>query len=375
MSSQPRLSVLMITYNHEAYIEQAVRSALMQQAGFNYEIVIGEDCSTDGTREILHRLDSEYPGRIRLLCREANRGMMPNFMETYAACRGEYIALLEGDDYWTDPCKLARQVAFLDEHAHFVGCAHIVRQLSERADYGLFPDPWPAEITLDHLLAENRFATCSVVFRRCVGSLPDWFQHCTIGDWPLHILHAAHGPFKVFPDAMGVYRIHQGGIWSPSSRVWRLRQAIGLYRYLNNVFPDRRGLLDRCKLRWQYELGHEFVNRNELTDARNMVRAMFPLLGQVGFIGMVQFVDLCFRVVCPPLYGFLARPPTVDNTGPILPSQARKLAEHQAVRCAMRSKPRLARFPAVAEELLTGRYARFGLGPLGIFSAAADLLL
>ncbi len=374
MNSRPRVSVLTVTYNQERYIEQTVHSALMQNTDFDYEIVIGEDCSTDRTRDILLRLEAEHPSRLRLLLRNRNLGGL-NFRETFSACTGEYIAWLDGDDYWTDPCKLARQVAFLDEHPQFAGCAHVVRQLGEHADHGLFPNPCPAEFTFDELLAENRFATCSVMYRRRLDSFPSWFQHCTMGDWPLHILHAVHGPFKVFPEVMGVYRIHEGGVWSLARRTWRLRQSIDLYRHLCVQFPEHRRLLDRCKFRWQYELGHELTSQKDLRAARDVVRAMFPVLGRVGLVGMAQFLDLSFRVLCPPLYGFLARPPTAENAVPTLPGAARRQAIHQAARVAMRSKSRLARVPAVAGELLAGRYARFGLGPLGIFSAAADLLL
>src|SRR3954451_17918743 len=98
-----KVSALIITYNQEKFIEQAVRSALMQKVNFPYEIVIGEDCSTDGTRDIVRRLAEENPGRIRAILREKNLGMHLNHRATHAACTGQYLAILEGDDYWTDP--------------------------------------------------------------------------------------------------------------------------------------------------------------------------------------------------------------------------------------------------------------------------------
>lgn len=107
-----KVSVLMITYNHEKFIAQAIDSILMQQVNFDYEIVIGEDCSTDGTRAIVIQYQKEYPDKIRLLLPEENLGMHKNFVQTFRACQGEYIALLEGDDYWTSPRKLQKQVDF-----------------------------------------------------------------------------------------------------------------------------------------------------------------------------------------------------------------------------------------------------------------------
>src|SRR5204862_6731871 len=97
----PKVSVCMITFNHEKYIEQAVESVMMQETDFDYELVVGEDCSTDSTRDILERLMERYPERIRLNLHAENKGMLRNFEHTLKSYRGEYIAILEGDDYWT----------------------------------------------------------------------------------------------------------------------------------------------------------------------------------------------------------------------------------------------------------------------------------
>src|SRR5438132_1821213 len=101
-----KLSVMMITYNHERFIAQALDSILAQRVNFDYEIVIGEDCSTDGTRDILMDFHRRYPDRIVLLLRDHNLGVMRNFEATLGACRGRYLALLEVDDYWTSENKL-----------------------------------------------------------------------------------------------------------------------------------------------------------------------------------------------------------------------------------------------------------------------------
>jgi len=373
MTAAPKLSVLMITYNHEAYVEQAVRSALMQETDFEYEIVIGDDCSTDRTGEILLRLAADNPFRVRLLSRDRNLGMMANFADTYRACRGQYLALLEGDDYWTDPRKLARQVAFLDDHPGYAGCAHVVRQLGDRADYGPFPTACPNDITFEHLLAENRFATCSVVYRRRLASLPVWFRDCAMGDWPLHIVHAAYGPFRVFREVMGVYRIHEGGVWSPTGRAWRLRHAVALYRHLQAEFPEHGSWLDRYRFRWEYELGHELAARNDWPAARAVVRAMLPRAYRTGLGGAAQFLDVGLHVLTPPCYRFLSPPGRPAPTGPV-EAVGLDQAEHLAARAAIRSGPRRARVSAIAREVLAGRYARFGLGPFGALSVAADLL-
>ncbi len=120
-----KLSVLFITYNHEDYIRQALDSVLMQKCSFEFEIVVGEDCSTDSTRDILREYDRKYPGRFNLLFREKNFGRPTmNVYDTGMHCTGDYIAFLEGDDYWTDENKLQKQVDFLDRHPMHMGCTH-----------------------------------------------------------------------------------------------------------------------------------------------------------------------------------------------------------------------------------------------------------
>ena len=121
-NSQLLVSVAVITYNHEKYIRQALDSILMQQTVFDFEIVIGEDCSTDNTREIIQSYQIKYPERIKLVTSESNVGPMPNVVRTYKACRGKYIAVLEGDDYWIDPLKLEKQVDLLEANPEFSMC-------------------------------------------------------------------------------------------------------------------------------------------------------------------------------------------------------------------------------------------------------------
>ncbi len=126
------VSVVFITYNHEKYVEKALRSVLEQETDFDFEVVVGEDCSTDRTREIVSSVAAEYPGRVNLLFREKNLGRpTKNVYETTMACKGEFIAYLEGDDYWTDKKKLQKQVDFLRAHPEYIGVTHKSRIIDE----------------------------------------------------------------------------------------------------------------------------------------------------------------------------------------------------------------------------------------------------
>lgn len=121
------LDVLVFTYNHEKYIAQALDSILMQDADFSYHIIIGEDCSTDETREVVLRYYHQYPDKITLVLWEHNVGVDINSFVLYKLIKSKYVALLEGDDYWTDSLKLKKQVSFLEENGDFIGTGHNVR--------------------------------------------------------------------------------------------------------------------------------------------------------------------------------------------------------------------------------------------------------
>lgn len=110
------VSVIIITYNQENYIEQAVKGVLMQEGDFDVELIIGEDFSTDSTRAICLRLQEEYPNKIRLLLQKSNQGLFKNYLSSLALAKGEFIAQLAGDDYWTDPLKLAKQLDVLKKN-------------------------------------------------------------------------------------------------------------------------------------------------------------------------------------------------------------------------------------------------------------------
>src|SRR5690606_11410501 len=123
------LSIWCITYNHEKFIKQTLDGFLKQEIDASVEIVISDDASTDGTREILKQYAARFPEKIRLILHEKNIGMMRNFTSTLHECKGKYIALCEGDDYWTDSKKLKKQYDFLISNPDFSICAHRVLYL------------------------------------------------------------------------------------------------------------------------------------------------------------------------------------------------------------------------------------------------------
>lgn len=236
----------MVTYNHEKFIAQAIESVLMQKTDFSFELVIGEDCSTDRTREIVLAFQKRHSGIIRASTPKANLGAGRNFVATLKACQGEYIAYLEGDDYWTNPSKLAKQVAMLEAHPETTVCFHRVgRQNDFTGDTG--PDQPPLEfhrpfITHEEIIRGFYMQTCSVLFRRkALPNLDNGFVDLKAGDVPLFMLLTRKGPAVFLDETMATYRIHSTGCWSSMRVGDKLRTNVkGMEYVLPHVQPESR---------------------------------------------------------------------------------------------------------------------------------------
>ena len=219
-NSRPDVSVLLITYNHAKFVAQALDSVLMQ-VDLDFEIVAADDGSTDGTYEIIKKY-AEQDSRIRVLSSDSNAGISRNYQRGFAACRGEYIAVLEGDDYWISPRKLDLAVEFLRRNPACSFCCHrIVRYDAHPESVALFPKNWTVEQYLNvRELAEGNFiagfSTC-VYRREIIEKLPVNLWDLDIREWFFNIVVAEHGPIGFVPRIMSVYRAHEGGIWSMKS--------------------------------------------------------------------------------------------------------------------------------------------------------------
>jgi len=224
----PYLSVCMISYNHEKFIGKAIESVLMQKTTFPVELIISEDCSSDSTRNICIEYQRGNPDKIILLDSTKNLGMSRNFLRTLLACRGKYIALCEGDDFWTDPEKIQKQVTFLDNNPDFFGVFHQTTNVDE---YGKVINQkyflnsksrYNQEECLKQL--RSSYASCSLVFRSEVlqGKLPIWFSKRSCDQF-LDLLITKYGNLYFIPDNMGAYRIHRNGVWQGSTDLWKLQ--------------------------------------------------------------------------------------------------------------------------------------------------------
>ncbi|MDT8416131.1 MAG: glycosyltransferase [Flavobacteriaceae bacterium] len=234
MQDSPKVSVCMITFNHEKYIREAIDGVLVQQTNFQIELILANDCSSDGTDAIIQNILETHPraGQIRYFKHEKNLGMMPNFMFAFEQCHGKYIALCEGDDYWTDPLKLQKQVDFLEANPEYALCFHEV-QIKEEAAGTLIEDnitrKVPDTTDIRDLARGNYIHTPSVVFRNGF-SLPNWFSECVMGDWPLYCIITGDKKIKKLTDVMAVYRRHPSSMWSAKDKNTRILNTLHTYR-------------------------------------------------------------------------------------------------------------------------------------------------
>jgi len=210
--SDVMLSVCMITYNHEKYVEEAIKSVLDQSIRFKMELVIGEDCSSDKTLEICEKYSNEFPDLINLLPSIKNWGVANNFLRTYNACTGKYIAILEGDDYWTDINKLQKQVNFMESNTNYSMCFSKVHIKKERkTDIIYYQIPKTDKIDFNDIVFAHYIPTLTLVLRNIVD-LPIWIAKVKSCDRAIAMLFSSLGPVKYFDEIMGVYRVHEGGI-------------------------------------------------------------------------------------------------------------------------------------------------------------------
>jgi len=212
------VNICMITYNHEAYVAEAIESILQQKTSFSTRLIIGEDCGPDKTRQICMDYAERYPEKITLLPAGPNVGALRNFLRTYKACEGKYIAFCEGDDYWTDPYKLQKQVNFLENNPSYSSCFHKVKIRMERNGGN------GREWVMHHAFEKDSFDTKDLLGPWFIASpsfvfvnypdleLPDWFFHCQFGDLPFMLLLSLRGNIKLIDEVMAVYRQHDQGM-------------------------------------------------------------------------------------------------------------------------------------------------------------------
>jgi glycosyltransferase involved in cell wall biosynthesis len=272
------------------------------------------------------------PGRVRVISNEKNMGMHKNADQVLKACRGEYVAYLEGDDYWTSPKKLQTQADFLDSHPECPMCYHGVEVVYKGVSDEhliLFFAPKHKEFlgVADLLALDIPIETCSTMFRTSVcAELPDWIDSLKMRDWPTVILAALHGEIAYINEVMAAYVVHPEGMWFSYGQCWEKEQKarIDLWEALRaHLGPKYRGLLDRI-LRYQFlMMSNKYETSGNLANARAYImkslvkhaaisteilrRGGRPLLAasmpdRIKFFSRKELIKTALRTYAPGLY-------------------------------------------------------------------------
>lgn len=271
INSDITVSVVILTYNHERYIAQALESILSQKVDFRYEILIGDDASKDETPEILRKYQELYPEIIRLTLREENIGATRNAYELLRTAQGRYIAACEGDDYWCDDNKLQKQVDFLDSHPQYIGCAHACRIVDENGKPAKKQRlSWTTSkqiYTLKDFKGICLPGQTATILRRNIYSDPgsDYSiftqAHKHIGDRTTTLIYAAKGDFYCFREIMSCYR-RQSNRSSLTSNLYT-RLAESLWNDLQYTLKLERYAVEELHV----DAGFRYHKRNLLTSA------------------------------------------------------------------------------------------------------------
>ena len=214
---KPKVSVICTVYKHEPYLRQCFEGFVMQKTNFPIEVLVNDDCSPDGSAAIMREYEAKYPDLFRCVYQKENqysKGLLPWFEVLFPMAKGEYIAICEGDDYWTDPYKLQKQVDWMDAHPEYIACFH-----NAVVDYGkgnkrLFNDLNENHYPTTEDIIERRWfiSTQALFYRNVLTEYPEWRKGVKNEDYLLELLLAQKGKFYYMDDVMAVYRLEGQGV-------------------------------------------------------------------------------------------------------------------------------------------------------------------
>jgi RimJ/RimL family protein N-acetyltransferase/glycosyltransferase involved in cell wall biosynthesis len=315
----PMVSIFCMVYNHEKYISDAIEGFLMQKNNFNTVIVIGEDCSTDGSRNVINSCVERFPGKFRLIYHNVNIGAVKNQDIVFQNCKGYYIAMCEGDDYWTDPLKLQKQVDFLEKHGDYSLCFHntnVIDNSTGKTIYNLRRHFGNKTFSTSAIIkgGGSFSATSSMLFRnQIISKLPSWFDEVPVGDLFLSILCAMSGKAYYIDNPMSVYNINNSS-WSASMQdsyinrynlhfkiVKSIKEIneVSNYRY-NKPFKTliskhiKAILSDKCKKEFEYKNKKLLFNELNINNKIDLVLLKYiPVIPKIYKKG-INFIKMIF---------------------------------------------------------------------------------
>jgi len=256
-----------MTYNHEEFIAEALDSILMQDVDFLYEIVVGEDCSTDNTRQILLEYRDKHPDKFKLILHKENVGAAKNQKRVFDACVGKYVAILEGDDYWIDKKKLQKQFNYMEANTTLSMSFHnakVIYDDENRKPTLFIKNAKKLYTTKDLILNEWFIPTQSIFLRRkCIENIPSSFDRVYNGDMAIQLICSTYGPIGYLDSVMSAYRKHSSSasmsygkngvfLYSQIIKLLDIFDELSNGRFITEIAERKKELqkqLDKARLR------------------------------------------------------------------------------------------------------------------------------
>jgi glycosyltransferase involved in cell wall biosynthesis len=302
------VSVCMLAYNLDKYVAQAIESVLMQKTNFRIKLVIGEDNSTDNTRQICLKYKKLYPNLIKLNLNNHNIGMQRNFINTIKSCEGKYLAILDADDYWTDEYKLQKQIDFLEANPDYIVCFHnseIVDDNTGKIIGKCFNKQIKDTYTHKDILYNSIQPTLTTVFRNhLVTEFPEWFYHTFATDMSFFILLSKYGKSKYIDEVMSTYRVHLGGTYSSKSRISTLSLSIlPLIKLRDHIEPEYMHILNSTIYYRRFLLIKQYIKRKRFIEGRKeAIKCLTHFHYFDRRVSLIEFFLLMIVSIIPILY-------------------------------------------------------------------------
>lgn len=309
----PLVTVMMLTYNQDKFVEQAINSVLKQDFDFEYEIVIGEDFSTDNTRAICIKYQRKYPEKIKLLLQDKNKGLLQNYHDILNQCRGKYITGCAGDDYWIDNLKVKKQFDFLENNSDYAlihtGFYILNDQNSNLIENKLNNND--CDINFEELLKGNKIGALTICYRNSV-----YFEYIKdirpiekgwlMEDYPFWLWISLKYKIKYLPDLTAVYRIHGNSI-SNSNDILKATLFEFNVAQIREFFAIKSNSLDLIRdslKKFYFDTFQYFYAHSYLGDKAKLLKIKLNLYTKLSYLDKIRLWGLNnkFTYFCSKIY-------------------------------------------------------------------------
>lgn len=268
-----KVSICCMTYNQESYIRDAIDGFLCQETNFDYEIIIHDDCSTDNTANIIREYQEKYPTLIKAILQKENQySKGKNILDfCLKEASGEYIAICEGDDFWTDKTKLQKQIEILDANPEYSCCMHNVKWLNCQTNISNKVEIYNTDREVDtkQFLMGERFPynTCSLVIRKAIIQImPNWVYACPVGDIPMQLYATMNGNMYFMKDYMATYRYMAKNSWSVVQK-----QDAKMYYGIKAMLESAKSFVHEDEA-FNYRIGYENLIISGITSDKKLFK-------------------------------------------------------------------------------------------------------